>query len=181
MADKNRDDKWDFYLRTLSSSSRDSNSANDPASDPSILQSVCLILFLQFSVWFPRKMEKISLRTSLSLSHSTLFSVFPFFFFLIGQVKKLYELCKAENSEDLVARVYPQINKLFHRAVASQSQSRTSNGLLLLVWLLFLPKLRCFRVYFFFQILLLILRFMIVMRCRNRKSINFGSNLDWFG
>ncbi|KAM4092504.1 hypothetical protein ACB094_06G044500 [Castanea mollissima] len=91
MADKNRDDRWDFYLRTLSNSSRDSNSANDPASDPSILQSV----------------------------------------------KKLYELCKAENSEDLVARVYPQINKLFHRAVASQSQSRTSNGLLLLAILQF--------------------------------------------
>ncbi|XP_065631851.1 uncharacterized protein LOC136068516 [Quercus suber] len=53
------------------------------------------------------------------------------------RVKKLYELCKAENSEDLVARVYPQINKLFHRAVASLSQSRTSNGLLLLVILQF--------------------------------------------
>ncbi|XP_050247052.1 uncharacterized protein LOC126694695 [Quercus robur] len=91
MDNKNRDGSWDFYLRSLSNSSRDSNSANDPASDPSILQSV----------------------------------------------KKLYELCKTENSEDLVARVYPQINKLFHRAVASLSQSRTSNGLLLLVILQF--------------------------------------------
>nr|POE80491.1 ap-5 complex subunit zeta-1 [Quercus suber] len=91
MDNKNRNDNWDFYLRSLSNSARDTNSANDPASDPSILQSV----------------------------------------------KKLYELCKAENSEDLVARVYPQINKLFHRAVASLSQSRTSNGLLLLVILQF--------------------------------------------
>lgn len=48
-------------------------------------------------------------------------------------MKKLHGLCKAENSEDLVARVYPQINKIFQRAVASLSQSQTSNGLLLLV------------------------------------------------
>ncbi|KAE9458203.1 hypothetical protein C3L33_09891, partial [Rhododendron williamsianum] len=47
-------------------------------------------------------------------------------------VKKLHELCKAENSEDLIARVYPQLNKIFQRSVASISQSRTSNGLLLL-------------------------------------------------
>lgn len=32
-----------------------------------------------------------------------------------------------------MARVYPLINKLFQRSVASLSQSRTSNGLLLLV------------------------------------------------
>ncbi|XP_004296495.1 PREDICTED: AP-5 complex subunit zeta-1 [Fragaria vesca subsp. vesca] len=83
---------WDFYLRTLSNSARDSNAANNPASDPALLQSV----------------------------------------------KKLYELCKAENSEDLVARVYPQINKLFQRSVASLSESRTtSNSLLLLAILQF--------------------------------------------
>ncbi|KAH0986878.1 hypothetical protein GBA52_014055 [Prunus armeniaca] len=89
MGDRDRD--WDWHLRTLSSSARDSNVANDPASDFSLLQSV----------------------------------------------KKLYELCKAENSEDLVARVYPQINKLFQRSVASLSQSRTSIGLLLLAILQF--------------------------------------------
>ncbi|XP_059444442.1 uncharacterized protein LOC132176292 isoform X2 [Corylus avellana] len=88
---ENRDRDWDFHLRTLSSSTRDSTVANDPASDPALLHSV----------------------------------------------RKLYELCKAENSEDLVARFYPQINKLFHRAVASLSQSRTSNGLLLLAILQF--------------------------------------------
>ncbi|KAG2682193.1 hypothetical protein I3760_11G180300 [Carya illinoinensis] len=88
----NRDREWDFHLRSLSNSARDSGLANDSASDPSLLQSV----------------------------------------------KKLFELCKAENSEDLVARVYPNINKLFQRAVASLSQqSRTSIGLLLLAILQF--------------------------------------------
>ncbi|XP_031377198.1 AP-5 complex subunit zeta-1 isoform X2 [Punica granatum] len=89
MAGRDRD--WDFLLRTISNSARDSNFAADPAADPSLLHSV----------------------------------------------KKLYELCKAENSEDLVARIYPQINKLFQRAVASMSQSRTSYGLLLLAILQF--------------------------------------------
>ncbi|XP_023525600.1 AP-5 complex subunit zeta-1-like isoform X2 [Cucurbita pepo subsp. pepo] len=89
MADRDRD--WDFHLRTLSNIARDSNVANDPASDPNVLLSV----------------------------------------------RRLYELCKAENSEDLVARVYPQFNKIFQRSVSSLSQSRTSNGLLLLAILQF--------------------------------------------
>ncbi|KAJ0045253.1 hypothetical protein Pint_04213 [Pistacia integerrima] len=86
-----RDRNWDFHLRTISNSSRDSNLATDPAADSSLLYSV----------------------------------------------KKLYELCKEEKNEDLVARVYPHINKLFQRSVASLSQSRTSNGLLLLAILQF--------------------------------------------
>ncbi|CAJ1978756.1 unnamed protein product [Sphenostylis stenocarpa] len=86
-----KDIGWDFHLRKLSVSGRDSNTANDPASDPSLLPSV----------------------------------------------KKLHELCKTENSEDLVARVYPSINKIFQRAVASLPQSRTSNGILLLAILQF--------------------------------------------
>ncbi|KAH7546664.1 hypothetical protein FEM48_Zijuj01G0225600 [Ziziphus jujuba var. spinosa] len=98
---------WDFYLRTLSMSTRDSNIANDPASDPSLLASVSL---------------------SLSLFLSSL---------AFCMVKRLHELCKAENSEDLIARIYPQINRLFQRSVASLSQSRTSNGLLLLAILQF--------------------------------------------
>ncbi|KAF4359908.1 hypothetical protein F8388_008813 [Cannabis sativa] len=89
MDERSRD--WDFYLRSLSNSARDSNTASDPASDSSLVQSV----------------------------------------------KKLHELCKAENAEDLVVRVYPHINKLFQRSVASLSQSRTSNGLLLLAILQF--------------------------------------------
>lgn len=61
--------------------------------------------------------------------------------FLLDQVKKLYLLCKTEHSEDLIARVYPQFNRIFQRSLASLSQSQTSNGLLLLVtfssyWLL---------------------------------------------
>ncbi|XP_044472786.1 AP-5 complex subunit zeta-1 isoform X2 [Mangifera indica] len=84
MSDPDRN--WDFYLRTLSNSARDSNLATDPAADPS----------------------------------------------LVNAVKKLYELCKEEKNEDLVARVYPHFNKLFQRSVASLSQSRTSNSILLL-------------------------------------------------
>ncbi|CAK7338388.1 unnamed protein product [Dovyalis caffra] len=91
MGDGDRDGNWDFHLRTLSNSSRDSNLSNDPASDPSVLQSV----------------------------------------------KRLHELCKEENSEDLIARVYPHINKLFQRSVASLSQSRNPYGLLLLAILQF--------------------------------------------
>ncbi|XP_021755833.1 AP-5 complex subunit zeta-1-like isoform X1 [Chenopodium quinoa] len=86
MADRDRN--WDFYLRTLSASARDSTS---PASDPSLLESV----------------------------------------------KKLCELCKAEKSDDLVARIYSSIIKLFQRSVASLSQSRSSHGLLLLAILQF--------------------------------------------
>ncbi|KAM7504146.1 hypothetical protein LguiB_003050 [Lonicera macranthoides] len=87
----NRDKEWDFHLRSISSNARDSNFANDPASDPSLLHSV----------------------------------------------KKLYELCKTEKSEDLIARVYPQLNKIFQRSVSSIPQSKSSNGLLLLAILQF--------------------------------------------
>lgn len=83
-----RDRNWDFYLRTLSASARDST---PPSSDPSLLQSVT----------------------------------------------KLCELCKAEKSEELVARVYPSINRLFQRSVASIPQSRSSHGMLLLAILQF--------------------------------------------
>ncbi|KAI3928421.1 hypothetical protein MKW98_024022 [Papaver atlanticum] len=94
---ENRDKDWDYHLRSLSQSARDSTLANDPASDPSVLHTV----------------------------------------------KKLHEICKAEVSEDLIARVYPQINKLFQRAVAaSLSQTRTSNGLLLLAILQFFLDFR---------------------------------------
>ncbi|XP_050219516.1 uncharacterized protein LOC126669917 [Mercurialis annua] len=92
MNDREKGDDWDFHLRTLSISARDSNLSGDPASDPSLLHSV----------------------------------------------KKLHELCKKENfSEDLIARVYPQFNRLFQRSVASLPQSRSSYGLLLLAILQF--------------------------------------------
>ncbi|XP_074311003.1 uncharacterized protein LOC141646905 [Silene latifolia] len=56
---------------------------------------------------------------------------------LLYSVKKLCELCKQENSDDLIARVYPSINRLFQRSVASISQSQSSHGLLLLAILQF--------------------------------------------
>ncbi|CAA7015058.1 unnamed protein product [Microthlaspi erraticum] len=84
------DGDWNFHLRILSNSARDST---DPASDPSVLQSV----------------------------------------------KKLHGFCKLEKSDDLVARIYPQINKVFHRSLASlsQSESGAAKGLLLLAILQF--------------------------------------------
>lgn len=55
MGDRDRD--WDWHLRTLSSSARDSNVANDPASDSSLLQSVSpLSLFLSLSHHFPNSL-----------------------------------------------------------------------------------------------------------------------------
>ena len=72
MDNKNRNDNWDFYLRSLSNSARDSNSANDPASNPSILQSVCLILFLQFFCVVPEKNGKIFLRKKILFLARTL-------------------------------------------------------------------------------------------------------------
>jgi len=38
--DGDGDRNWDFHLRTLSNGTRDSNLANNPASDPSLLHSV---------------------------------------------------------------------------------------------------------------------------------------------
>ncbi|KZV31823.1 hypothetical protein F511_25936 [Dorcoceras hygrometricum] len=83
MEERNRE--WEFHLRSLS------NYAADPASDPSVLNSIT----------------------------------------------RLCELCKSENSEELIARVYPHLNKIFQRSVASISKTQTSNGLLLLVILQF--------------------------------------------
>jgi len=45
-----RDTGWDFHLRTLSISARDSNTANDPASDPSLLHSVQFSLSLSLMI-----------------------------------------------------------------------------------------------------------------------------------
>ncbi|CAI9088473.1 OLC1v1022808C2 [Oldenlandia corymbosa var. corymbosa] len=84
-------DGWEFHLRSLSSIARDSNFADDPASDPALLNSV----------------------------------------------NKLCELCKEENSEDLIARVYPNLNKIFQRSLATISQSRSSIAPLLLAILQF--------------------------------------------
>lgn len=116
MPNRGGEKAWDIHLRTLSNSARDSNLATDPASDPSLLQSVRLLIS----------------QTAVAFLSST-FRLKLVYFGIVEQVKKLYELCKEGNNEELVARVYPHVNKLFQRSVASLSQSRTSNGLLLLV------------------------------------------------
>lgn len=54
-------------------------------------------------------------------------------FFFELQVRRLHEICKADKSDDLVARVYPHINKLFQRLVVAIPQSQASGGLLFLV------------------------------------------------
>ncbi|PWA48506.1 hypothetical protein CTI12_AA420800 [Artemisia annua] len=54
---------------------------------------------------------------------------------LLHSVRKLIELCKNEDSDNLIARVYPQLNKIFQRSV-SQSKAAPS-GLLLLAILQF--------------------------------------------
>ena len=156
-----RDQDWDFHLRTLSNSARDSNSGNDPASDPNILQSVSFVL--DFCL-VPQKIMGDTVRVSVICSFTCLKVSFVVYFELFLtrlcinsflQVKRLYELCKAENSEDLVARVYPQFNKIFQRSVSSLSQSGTSNGLLLLVcfliyWIYFHKSLNWRMIDFFF-------------------------------
>ncbi|KMZ63989.1 hypothetical protein ZOSMA_38G00980 [Zostera marina] len=80
---------WGFYLRCLSTNARESGI--DPASDPSLLNSI----------------------------------------------RKLCDICREGSSEDLVARVYPYVNKLFHRCINFVPQSRASNGLFLLAILQF--------------------------------------------
>ncbi|RWV82321.1 hypothetical protein BHE74_00038837 [Ensete ventricosum] len=105
-----REKDWDFHLRSLSSNARDSSSASDPASDPYILQSVCL------RAPYLLPFDSASSRLSRGII-----------------VKKIYEIAREGGSEELVARAYPQINKLFQRCVSALPQSQTSNGALLLV------------------------------------------------
>ncbi|KAJ0966120.1 hypothetical protein J5N97_027258 [Dioscorea zingiberensis] len=57
--------------------------------------------------------------------------------YILQSVRKIYEICKEGGSEDLIARAYPQINKLFQRSVSALPHSQTSNGLLLLTILQF--------------------------------------------
>ncbi|KAG5578907.1 hypothetical protein H5410_049534 [Solanum commersonii] len=83
MAGEDKFKQFDFHLRSLSSSARDSNFVSDPS--------------------------------------------------LLNSVKSLCDLCRSEKSEDLIARVYPHLNRIFQRCLSSISQSQTSNGLLLLL------------------------------------------------
>ncbi|PRQ37150.1 hypothetical protein RchiOBHm_Chr4g0399371 [Rosa chinensis] len=53
MADRDNRE-WDFYLRTLSNSARDSNAANNLAFDPTLLQSVSPLSSLSLSLCISR-------------------------------------------------------------------------------------------------------------------------------
>ncbi|KAJ8493345.1 hypothetical protein OPV22_015066 [Ensete ventricosum] len=57
--------------------------------------------------------------------------------YILQSVKKIYDIAREGGSEELVARAYPQINKLFQRCVSALPQSQTSNGALLLTILQF--------------------------------------------
>lgn len=109
--DKNKE--WEFHLRSLSSGARDSNAAVDL----SLLNSVCLYFSLSVYIY-------VYVRSILTYVCLWLGCI---------QVKRLCELCKEEKPEELIVRVYPHLNRIFQRAVASISQSQTSCGLLLLV------------------------------------------------
>ncbi|CAA7394446.1 unnamed protein product [Spirodela intermedia] len=56
---------------------------------------------------------------------------------VVRSVRSLCEICREDKSEDLVAKVYPSVNKLFQRCVAALPQSRTTYGPLLLAILQF--------------------------------------------
>ncbi|XP_078436746.1 AP-5 complex subunit zeta-1 [Wolffia australiana] len=51
---------------------------------------------------------------------------------IVQSVRSLREICREGRSEDIVAKVYPTINKLFQRCVSALPKSRTTYGLLLL-------------------------------------------------
>lgn len=55
-------------------------------------------------------------------------------------MRRLCELCKNEKSEDLIARIYPNLNKIFQRSVASISQSQSPVAVLLLVLIWFYSR-----------------------------------------
>ncbi|CAH1444439.1 uncharacterized protein LOC111912744 [Lactuca sativa] len=81
---------------------------------------------------------EIHLRTLSSNARDSSFSNDPASYpSLLRSVRKLTQLCKSENSENLIARVYPQLNKIFQRSVSSISHSRSPSGLLLLAILQF--------------------------------------------
>ncbi|CAN6452218.1 unnamed protein product [Victoria cruziana] len=73
----------------------------------------------------------LSARDSSSLSDPSLDAS------LLKSVRILHKTCKNENSGDLMARVYPQINRLFQRSLASPKIQSSENGLLLLAILQF--------------------------------------------
>ncbi|XP_042380549.1 uncharacterized protein LOC121973016, partial [Zingiber officinale] len=57
--------------------------------------------------------------------------------YILQTIRKIHEISKEGGSEELVARAYPQINKLFQRCISALPQSQTSHGVLLLTILQF--------------------------------------------
>ncbi|KAG6512954.1 hypothetical protein ZIOFF_031093 [Zingiber officinale] len=53
--------------------------------------------------------------------------------YILQTIRKIHEISKEGGSEELVARAYPLINKLFQRCISALPQSQTSHGVLLLV------------------------------------------------
>ncbi|XP_042379711.1 AP-5 complex subunit zeta-1-like isoform X1 [Zingiber officinale] len=57
--------------------------------------------------------------------------------YILQTIRKIHEISKEGGSEELVARAYPLINKLFQRCISALPQSQTSHGVLLLTILQF--------------------------------------------
>jgi AP-5 complex subunit zeta-1 len=128
------DGSYDFHLRSLSAASRDSAAAFDPASDPNLLQSVTASPFGPFSKspcpvsWMSTRI----LRCAVSCA--------PFFFCVREKVRRVCEMCRTakEAKDEMVARAFPVMGKLFQRCAAAPTQAVASTGVLLLVSRLFL-------------------------------------------
>ena len=123
------DGSYDFHLRSLAAVSRDSAAAADPASDPNLLQSVTASPFEPFS---PCPVSGMYIRIfSLLLLAS--------FFFPLVKVRRVCEMCReAKDARDeMVARAFPVMSKLFQRCAAAPTQAVASTGVLLLVSRLF--------------------------------------------
>ena len=123
------DGSYDFHLRSLAAASRDSSAAADPASDPNLLQSVTASSFEPFSP------------CPVSWMHIRIFSLLllaPFFFPRV-KVRWVCQMCQEakEARDEMVARAFPVMSKLFQRCAAAPTQAVASTGVLLLVSQLF--------------------------------------------
>ncbi|CAD6342832.1 unnamed protein product [Miscanthus lutarioriparius] len=107
---------YDFHLRSLSAASRDSAAAADPASDPNLLQSVTACPFDPLS---------------------------PMSGFL--DVRRVCEMCRTakEAKDEMVARAFPVMGKLFQRCAAAPTQAVASTGVLLLCSVFFRTRPSC--------------------------------------
>jgi AP-5 complex subunit zeta-1 len=120
---------YDFHLRSLSAASRDSAAAADPASDPNILQSV-IESFLG---------TLLPMSGFLDVRILSLLLIAPFFFSRL-KVRRVCEMCREAKGarDEMVARAFPVMSKLFQRCATAPTQAVASTGALLLVSRLFL-------------------------------------------